>query len=175
RVDGSYTFGSSAGTHTFADLFEGRPQLIVYHNMLAPDSDHVCPGCSFYCDQIGNLDHLHARGVTFAVVSRARVSEIEPVKARLGWSFLWYSCHGTTFHEDFVSAEDAPFGLSVFLRDGDAIFQTWFTTGRGIELPTNTFGLLDVTPWGRQEVWEDSPAGWPQQPTWSQVKIHDQY
>jgi predicted dithiol-disulfide oxidoreductase (DUF899 family) len=175
RVDDGYTFGSPAGTHTFADLFEGRPQLIVYHNMLAPDSDHVCPGCSFYCDQIGNLAHLNARGVAFAVVSRARVSEIEPVKARLGWSFPWYSCFGTRFHEDFVTTEGAPFGLSVFLRTDDGIFQTWFTTGRGIELPISTFGLLDVTPWGRQEVWEDSPAGWPQHPTWSQVKIHDQY
>jgi predicted dithiol-disulfide oxidoreductase (DUF899 family) len=74
-----------------------------------------------------------------------------------------------------VTAEGAPFGLSVFLRTDDGIFQTWFTTGRGIELPISTFGLLDVTPWGRQEVWEDSPAGWPQHPTWSQVKIHDQY
>jgi predicted dithiol-disulfide oxidoreductase (DUF899 family) len=110
-----------------------------------------------------------------AVVSRARVSEIELVKARLGWSFPWYSCHGTRFHEDFVSAEGAPFGLSEFLRDGDGIFQTWFTTGRGIELPTNTFGLLDITPWGRQEVWEDSPEGWPQQLTWSRVKFRDKY
>jgi predicted dithiol-disulfide oxidoreductase (DUF899 family) len=175
RIERAYTFGSERGTLALSDLFEGRPQLIVYHNMLAPGSDHVCPGCSYYCDHVGNLEHLHARRTTFAVVSRARLPEIERVKARLGWSFPWYSCFGTTFHEDFVGAEDASFGLSVFMQRGDGIYQTYFTSGRGVEQPSNTFGFLDITPWGRQETWEDSPAGWPQEPAHSWIRIHDEY
>jgi predicted dithiol-disulfide oxidoreductase (DUF899 family) len=174
-IETQYTFESTRGTLQFTDLFEGRSQLIVYHNMLAPGSDHICPGCSYYCDHIGNLDHLHARRTTFAVVSRATVPEIERVKARLGWSFPWYSCFGTTFHEDFVGSEDAPFGLSVFIRRDDAIFQTYFTTGRGIEQASNTPGFLDITPWGRQETWQQSPEGFPQEPTHSWVRLHDEY
>ena len=174
-VECPYVFGSTRGDLPFADLFEGRDQLIVYHNMLAPGSDHICPGCSYYCDHIGNLDHLHARRTTFAVVSRATVPEIERVKSRLRWSFPWYSCFGTTFHEDCVESDGRPFGLSVFIRRGDNIYRTYFTSGRGVEQPCNTFGFLDVTPWGRQELWEDSPRGWPQQPAHSWLRIHDQY
>ena len=174
-IDKPYSFGSMRGALQFADLFEDRPQLIVYHNMLAPGSDHVCPGCSYYCDHIGNLAHLHARRTTFAVVSRATVPEIERVKLRLGWSFPWYSCFGTTFHEDFVGSESASFGLSVFIRRGDDIYQTYFTPGRGVEQPSNTFGFLDITPWGRQETWEDSPDGWPQEPAHTWRRVHDEY
>ena len=174
-IDHAYAFGSTKGELRFADIFDGRPQLIIYHNMLAPGSDHVCPGCSYYCDHIGNLDHLHARRTTFAVVSRATVPEIERVKSRLGWSFPWYSCFGTTFHEDCVASEGASFGLSVFIRKDAKIFQTYFTSGRGVEHPSNTFGLLDITPWGRQETWEDSPKGWPQEPAHSWIRTHDKY
>ena len=174
-IDRPCTFGSTRGELQFADLFEGRPQLIIYHNMLAPGSDHVCPGCSYYCDHVGNLDHLHARRTTFAVVARATVAEIERVKSRLGWSFPWYSCFGTTFHKDFVESEGESFGLSVFIRRGNDIYQTYFTSGRGVEQPCNTFGLLDVTPWGRQETWEDSPEGWPQEPAHAWRRVHDEY
>jgi predicted dithiol-disulfide oxidoreductase (DUF899 family) len=174
-VEPSYTFDSERGKLGLADLFEDRPQLIIYHNMLAPGSDHICPGCSYYCDHVGNLAHLHARRTTFAVVSRARLPEIERVKARMGWSFPWYSCFGTTFHEDFVDSEHESFGLSVFMRRGDSIYQTYFTSGRGVEQPSNTFGFLDITPWGRQETWEDSPAGSPQEPAHSWIRLHDEY
>ena len=174
-IDHPYVFGSTEGVLSFADLFEGRPQLVVYHNMLAPGSDHVCPGCSYYCDHIGNLDHLHARRTTFAVVSRATVDEIERVKARMGWTFPWRSCFGASFHEDFVGSEGASFGLSVFIRKDEQIFQSYFTSGRGVEQPCNTFSLLDITPWGRQETWEDSPAGWPQEPAHSWIRLHDEY
>jgi predicted dithiol-disulfide oxidoreductase (DUF899 family) len=174
-IDRSYMFGSTRGPLPFADLFESRPQLIIYHNMLAPRSDHVCPGCSYYCDHVGNLEHLHARRTTFAVVSRATVREIERVKSRLGWSFPWYSCFGSTFHEDFVTSEEESFGLSVFTRRGDSIYQSYFTSGRGVEQPSNTFGFLDITPWGRQETWEDSPEGWPQEPAHTWRRVHDEY
>jgi predicted dithiol-disulfide oxidoreductase (DUF899 family) len=174
-VSSDYAFSDPRGTVTFAELFDGRPQLIVYHNMLAADDDHVCLGCSLFSDGIGNLAHLRARDITFAMVSAARVTEIEAVKTRLGWSFPWYSSHGTTFHHDFVTARGAKFGLSVFLRRGEDIFQTYFTTGRGVEYASTFRALADLTPYGRGEDWEDSPPGWPQVPTHSWERLNDQY
>jgi predicted dithiol-disulfide oxidoreductase (DUF899 family) len=170
-IERDYTFQSEKGTLHFADLFEGRDQLIVYFNMLT--SDHVCPGCSYYCDHVGNLSHLHARRTTFVVVSRASLDDIEQNKARLGWTFPWVSCAGESFYEDFVTEQGVPYGLAVFIRRDDAIYQTYFTSGRGVEHPSNTFGFLDITPWGRQEPWEESPPGWPQEGNW--LRIHDQY
>jgi predicted dithiol-disulfide oxidoreductase (DUF899 family) len=176
EVRTDYKFASPAGECSFIDLFENRPQLIIYHNMLAPDSDHICLGCSMFGDGIANnLGHVHARRTTFAMVARARVPEIERVKTRLGWTFPWYSCYDTTFHEDFVSSRDLWFGLSVFLREGDRIFQTYFTSERGTEHLGATFSLLDLTPFGRQETWEDSPEGWPQEPTHSWERLHDEF
>ncbi|WP_218509056.1 DUF899 domain-containing protein [Variovorax sp. dw_308] len=159
------------------DLFEGRDQLIIYHNMLNHGSDHICPGCSKYSDNLmNNFAHLHARRTSFTMVSRAKVPQIERVKARMGWTFPWVSCHGTSFHEEMVTAQDnASFGLSVFMRQGDRVFQSWFTSGRGVEQGSNTFGLLDLTPWGRQEAWEQSPPGWPQEPTYGWLRLHDEY
>ena len=157
------------------DLFDGRDQLVLYHNMLT--ADHICPGCSIVCDHMmNNFAHLHARRTTFTMVARAGVARIEAVKARMGWTFPWVSCEGTTFHEDFVTAQnDASFGFSVFIRQGDRVFQTWFTSGRGAEQASNTFQLLDLTPWGRQETWEQSPPGWPQEPPYSWQRLHDEY
>jgi predicted dithiol-disulfide oxidoreductase (DUF899 family) len=174
-VETPYVFESTQGTLRFIDLFEQRPQLIVYHNMLNAGSDFVCPGCSYYSDHVANLDHLHARRTTFVEISRATVPQIERVKARMGWTFPWYSCAGTSFHEDFVGSEQQSFGLSVFLNTEGKIYQTYFTSGRGVEQPSNTFGFLDITPFGRQETWEDSPEGWPQEPAHSWLRLHDEY
>lgn len=174
-VDKSYTFASLQGKHSFHDLFEGRPQLIVYHNMLSSDSSDICKGCSLFGDNLGRFDHLHARRTTFAMVSDANVPQIEEVKARMGWTIPWYSCEGTRFHDDFITQENAYFGLSVFITDGPDIFRTYFSTGRGVEYASNTFSLLDLTPWGRQEAWEDSPEGTPQEPTHSWLRLHDEY
>lgn len=175
KVDKSYVFQTPEGDIDFIDLFNGQPQLIVYFNMLKPGSDHVCPGCSRYCDNVGNIAFLKARRAAFAVVSRARPAQIEAVKQRMGWTFPWVSCFGTSFYEDFVTSEGHPYALAVFMRKGDAIFQTYVTSGRGIEQAAGSFGFLDILPWGRQEVWEDSPDGWPQDGTHSWVGLHDQY
>jgi predicted dithiol-disulfide oxidoreductase (DUF899 family) len=122
------------------------------------------------------MGHLRARNASFAMVARATLGEIERVKTRFGWSFPWHSCHGTTFHEDMLAAQKgASFGLSVFLRQGERVFRTYFTSGRGVEYSSNTFSLLDLTPWGRQEAWEDSPPGWPQDPTHSWERLRDEY
>jgi predicted dithiol-disulfide oxidoreductase (DUF899 family) len=103
------------------------------------------------------------------------VAEIERVKSRLGWRFPWYSCFGASFHEDFVTSQNAYFGLSVFLRREEQVFQTYFTTGRGVEYAGTFFSLADLTPFGRQEEWEDSPTGWPQDPTHSWQRLNDEY
>lgn len=175
RVNGDYRFGAGGVERSFSDLFEGRPQLIVYHNMLRPGSDHICPGCSYYSDHLGRLEHLNARRTTFAQVSRAEPAQIEAVKARMGWDFPWYSCQGTSFHEDFVTSKGHHFGLSVFLQHEGGIYQTYFTSGRGVEQPSNTFSLLDLTPFGRQETWQDTPQGRPQEPAHSWIRLHDEY
>jgi len=178
EITRDYRFASTTRDDLrLVDLFDERAQLIVYHNMLNDGSDHICPGCSTVCDNLmKNFAHLHARRTSFAMVARAKVPQIEHVKARMGWTFPWYSCHGSTFHEDLVTAQsNASFGVSVFIRQDDRVFQTWFTSGRGAEQVGNTFQLLDMTPWGRQEEWEDSPAGWPQEPNYSWQRLHDEY
>jgi predicted dithiol-disulfide oxidoreductase (DUF899 family) len=174
-VPAGYRFADPAGEYDLADLFDGRSTLIVYHHMLAPDSGHICRGCSMFGDNIANLAHLRARDITFAMVAQARVAEIEAVKARLGWSFPWYSCFGSTFHDDLVTRRGNMSGLSVFLRRGEEIFRTYFTGGRGVDQLGAAFTFADLTPYGRRESWEDSPDGWPQDPTHSWERLNDEY
>src|SRR5437016_8457616 len=151
-------------------MFEGRHQLLLYHFMFAPGvsgwPEAGCDGCSFFTDQIGNLAHLHARDTSFALVSRAPFANICAYKERMGWKVPWFSSAGTDFNVDFgvTSERGETFGLSVFLRQGDDVFRTYFTAGRGAEALGSTWSFLDLTPFGRQETWEDSPAGWPQTP-----------
>jgi hypothetical protein len=157
------------------DLFDGRRQLIIYHFMFAPGDDAGCERCSFVADNIGHLSHLHARDTSLILVSHAPLAEIAPFKARMGWIVPWVSSFGSDFNQDFgVTTNDGErFGLSVFLRDGDRIFRTYFTNGRGVDGLLTTYTYLDLTPLGRQEDWEESPAGWPQT-TDGWVRRHDE-
>jgi predicted dithiol-disulfide oxidoreductase (DUF899 family) len=138
--------------------------------MFAPDVDGWpsagCPGCSMVVDNIGHLAHLRARDTSLALVSRAPLANLESYKQRMGWTVPWFSSAGADFNDDFgvTTAEGENFGLSVFLREGDSVFHTYFTTARGVEVLDGNFTLLDMTPFGRLEEWEDSPAGWPQTP-----------
>jgi predicted dithiol-disulfide oxidoreductase (DUF899 family) len=181
RIDKSYVFEGPGGKKNLLDLFEGRRQLILYHFMFAPRVDGWpaagCPGCSFFVDQIGNLAHLHARDTSFVLVSRAPLANIQAYKKRMGWNVPWFSSSGTDFNDDFglTTDEGETFGLSVFLREGDSVFRTYFTTRRGVEALGSTWTFLDLTPLGRQEAWEDSPAGWPQTPPYLWWRRHDDY
>ena len=132
---------------------------------------------SMVVDYLGPLPHLHARDTSLALVSRAPLTKLESYKQRMGWKVPWYSSDGTDFNDDFgvSTAEGETFGLSVFLREGDAVFHTYFTTDRGLEVIDNNFTLLDWTPLGRQEEWEDSPAGWPQSAPYVWWRRHDEY
>jgi predicted dithiol-disulfide oxidoreductase (DUF899 family) len=177
EIDKAYDLRGRGGPATLLDLFEGRRQLIVYHFMFGPDWDEGCDGCSMMVDNMGHPAHLHARDTSLALVSRAPLEKIEPFRKRMGWTLPWYSSHGTDFNGDFgvTRGESESFGLSVLLRHGDRIFQTYFTNRRGVEYLGSSFSYLDLTPYGRQEDWEDSPPGWPQGPRYSWWRHHDRY
>ncbi|WP_327000113.1 DUF899 domain-containing protein [Dactylosporangium sp. NBC_01737] len=170
-----YRFTAPDGTAAgLADLFDGRRQLVIYHFMLEPGQDWLCGGCSTFTDNLAEhaQAHLGARDTRLILMARAPQEEIEPVRRRMGWTVPWYSSHGSTFNEDL---RIEGFALSVLLRDGDEAFRTYATTGRGVDRLRLDFNLLDLTPFGRQEAWEDSPAGWPQTPTMQWLRPHDEY
>lgn len=167
-----YRLEGPDGEARLLDLFDERCQLAVYHFMLAP-GEPPCLGCSAFTDNVGHLAHLHARETSFALVSRAPVAEIERFKRRMGWSVPWFSCHGSDFNVD--CGITTGFGLSILLRDRDRVFRSYFTSGRGVDRLRFDFNLLDLTALGRQEEWEDSPAGWPQTPTHGWGRLHDEY
>jgi len=181
RTDKEYVFEGPDGRRSLRDLFDGRRQLIVYHFMFAPDvhgwPEAGCPGCSMFVDNLVHLSHLHARDTSLVLVSLAPLTRIEAYRQRMGWTVPWFSSRGTPFNTDFGVTTDAgeTFRLSVFLRNSDDIYQTYFTTGRGLEALGTVWSLLDVTPYGRQEAWEDSPAGWPQTPPYTWWRRHDEY
>jgi predicted dithiol-disulfide oxidoreductase (DUF899 family) len=180
-IDKDYDFEGPDGKASLLDVFEGRRQLLLYHFMFAPDVEGWpsagCDGCSMFVDQIGHLAHLHARDTSFVLVSRASLPQIERYKRRMGWHVPWYSSSGSDFNVDFgVTRDDGEtFGLSVFLRDGERVYRTYFTSGRGVEALGSVWTFLDLTPLGRQETWEDSPAGYPQTPPYEWWRRHDEY
>ncbi|HZA17452.1 MAG TPA: DUF899 domain-containing protein [Pseudonocardiaceae bacterium] len=173
RVEKQYAFEGPDGEVSLLDLFDGRRQLIVYHHMLQPGDADPCSGCSMVVDNIGHLAHLHARDTSLVVVSRAPSAEIEAFKKRMGWTIPWYSSAASGFDADF--GVTAGFGLNVFLRNGDDVFRSYFTSGRGVEALGSTWSFLDLTPLGRQEDWEDSPEGWPQTRPYEWWRLHDEY
>jgi predicted dithiol-disulfide oxidoreductase (DUF899 family) len=181
RIDKNYLFTGPRDQLSLLDLFEGRRQLLLYHFMFAREvegwPDAGCPGCSLFVDQVGHLAHLHARDTSFCLVSRAPFEKIENYRKRMGWGIPWVSSADSDFNVDFrvTTAEGETFGLSVFLRDGDAVYWTYFTTGRGVEALGSVWTFLDLTPFGRQEEWEDSPAGRPQTPPYEWWRRHDEY
>src|SRR3989475_13158754 len=127
RIDKQYVFEGPNGKATLLDVFEGRLQLLVYHFMFAPGED-PCTGCSSFTDNIGHLAHLHARDTSLVLVSRAPLAQIQQLRDRMGWTLPWYSSNGSDFNFDFgvTVGDDERFGLSVFLRDGDNVFRTYF-------------------------------------------------
>ncbi len=169
EIHEDYRFDGSDGELTLLDLFEGRKQLIVQHFMFHPDWVDGCPGCTGSVNDIGTLAELHRNDVSFVLVSRAPLEKLLNYRERMGWDFPWVSSGRSTFNQDFgVTAADggeSP-GLSTFIRDGDTVYHAYFTTGRGVEPVLTSYGFLDLTVYGRQEDWEDSPTGWPQHPTY---------
>ena len=177
EIEKEYTFEGPEGEVTLRDLFDGRRQLIVYHFMFDPAWDEGCDGCSMLVDNMGHPAHLHARDTSRVLVSRAALEKLERFKQRMGWIIPWYSSFGSDFNIDFGVTTDRgeSFRLSVFLHADDRIFHTYFTDGRGVEYLGSNWSYLDLTPLGRQEDWEGSPAGWPQTPPYGWWRHHDSY
>ncbi|HEY9625413.1 MAG TPA: DUF899 domain-containing protein [Crinalium sp.] len=192
KLEKEYTFEGLNGSAKLINLFEGRTQLIIYHFMFAPEWEKGCMGCTGFVNSLGDLSMLNQRNTTFALVSRAPFPKLEAYKQQKGWTLPWYSSFGSDFNYDFHvtldetiapieynyrdkaelerlhghTVEGESHGLSVFFRMGDDVFHTYSTYARGVESLTNSYSLLDVTPYGRQEDFEDSPSGWPQKPTY---------
>jgi predicted dithiol-disulfide oxidoreductase (DUF899 family) len=175
-VDKDYGFDGPQGKASLLDLFEGRRQLIVYRAFFEPGvhgwPDNACIGCSLDADQVSDLSHLNARDTTLVYTSRAPQDDIQRLKAKMGWVMPWYTITDS-FDKDF--GVDEWHGHNVFIRDGDRIFRTYFTNWRGDEVFGTVWSYLDITPLGRQEVWEDSPEGYPQERPYKWWNWHDSY
>jgi predicted dithiol-disulfide oxidoreductase (DUF899 family) len=175
-VEKAYQFEGRQGRISLLDLFEGRRQLIVYRAFFEPGvfgwPEHACRGCSLGADQVAHLAHLNARDTTLAYASRAPQTDIARLKARMNWEMPWYTITDS-FDADF--GVDEWHGHNVFFRDGERVFRTYFINLRGDEVMGTTWSYLDVTPLGRQEIWEDSPKGYPQTPTYKWWNWHDNY
>lgn len=173
-----YEFEGPDGPVSLLDLFEGRRQLVIYRFFFDPDvtgyPDAGCPGCSFGADQVAHPAHLHARDTTFARVSRASQENIGRLKKKMGWELIpWYTLTDG-FDEDMGVGEWH--GTNAFIRDDDGrIFRTYFIDARGDENLGSTWSYLDMTALGRQEEWEDSPEGYPQEPPYQWWRRHDEY
>jgi predicted dithiol-disulfide oxidoreductase (DUF899 family) len=160
---GDYAFDTPTGPQSLADLFDGRTQLVVYQFM-DRGPDEFCPGCTCFSNNVTDLGDLADTDVSWATISNMPLAQIEDYKARMGWTMPFVSSHGTSFAADCGAA--GGFALSVFLRDGTDVYRTYSTTARGVDRLMFVHNILDLCPYGRQQDWEDSPAGWPQQPTY---------
>ena len=168
KLEKTYTFNGPEGQRSLYDLFDGQSQLIVYHFMFDPAWDKGCMGCTGFVNDLGDLAELSARNTQFVLISRAPLEKLQAYKAQMGWERQWYSSFESDFNDDFQVTTDngETHGLSVFFRMNDDVFHTYSTYNRGCESLSDVYRLLDMTPYGRQEDWEDSPIGWPQRPTY---------
>jgi predicted dithiol-disulfide oxidoreductase (DUF899 family) len=176
-VESDYVFEGEQGRVGLLDLFEGRRQLIVYHFMFGPDREEGCEGCSWVVDAMSHPAHLHARDTSIALISRGPLEKLTAYKARMGWQLPWYSSFGSEFNYDLGATTDEgdEHGASVLLRQGESVYRTYYTGRRGVEHLGSHWTYLDLTPFGRQESWEDSPAGWPQTEPYGWMRRHDDY
>jgi predicted dithiol-disulfide oxidoreductase (DUF899 family) len=168
EVDAGIPLVGPDGPVPLLDVFEGRRQLVAYFHMWydgAPAPDQ-CEGCTFFNGQVRELSYLHSRDVTYATFCQGPYAESERYREFMGWDVPWYSAHHSA---DALLAGRQFAMLACYLRDGDRVFETYWTTGRGFESMSPAHGLIEMTPYGRQESWEDSPAGWPQLP----AEVHE--
>lgn len=177
KVDSGYVFDGVEGRRTLLELFDGRSQLIVYHFMFGSDWEAGCVGCSWVVDAMSHPAHLNARDTSLVLVSRAALDKLQAYRRRMGWDLPWYSSSGTSFNDDMGATIDGEenHGASVFVRRGDDVYRSYFTEDRGVEHLGSHWTYLDLTLYGRREVWEDSPSGWPQDPAYAWHRRHDEY
>jgi predicted dithiol-disulfide oxidoreductase (DUF899 family) len=167
KVEKNYAFEGPERTVSLLEMFGGRRQLITYHFMFDPDWQQGCPYCSHIIDNVGHLAHLHALDTTFAIVSQAPISKIEPFRARMGWSIPWYSLAGNDFNYDFHSTAEKSErgGLNVFLRDGESVLHTYSAYDDEIDLHMLDSSYVDLASLDLSGYHE--PQSWP--------RHHDKY
>ncbi len=161
-----YTLIGKDGPVRLADVFEGRSQLIVYNHMWEDGAEWQCGGCTGLTAGWTRLEFLANYDARMVIVTNGPIEEALAYKQKVGNKMEWYSSSESSFGADVDAPPGGGYAVNVFLRDGDKVYRTWHTNGRGTEHLTYTFGLIDLLPWGRQEEWQDSPDGWPQGPTW---------
>jgi predicted dithiol-disulfide oxidoreductase (DUF899 family) len=190
KVEKEYAFDTPGGQRTLADLFGGKSQLIVYHFMMGPGWEEGCPSCSFLADHFdGTVVHLAHRDVTFVVISRAPLPQIEAFKRRMGWRFPWASSYGSDFNYDYhvsftkedresgkasynyenrgFPGDEGP-GMSVFYKDDSGnVYHAYSTFSRGLDMLIGTYNFLDLVPKGRDEDGLAFGMAW--------VRHHDKY
>ncbi|HMH14079.1 MAG TPA: thioredoxin family protein [Edaphobacter sp.] len=190
RVEKNYVFDGPKGKETLADLFGDKSQLMIQHFMFGPEWAEGCPSCSLMADSMdGSLEHLAARDISLAVVSRATMPQIEAFQKRMGWRFKWVSSNANDFNWDYhvsftkeemergrmfynfaeksFPSQEAP-GVSAFYKDeGGEIFHTYSAFERGVEMVLNTYSYMDMAPKGRNEEGLSFPMAW--------VRHHDKY
>ena len=162
-----YTLEGEEGPVRLADIFGGASQLIVYNHMWFPGEQWQCAGCTGFTSQFTRLEILNNFDARFVIVTQGPIDEALAYKRLVGNTMTWYSTANSTFGTDVGAPPGGGFAVNVFLRDGDSVYRTWHTNGRGTEQLGYSFALIDLLPYGRQEEWQDSPAGWPQQATYS--------
>jgi len=162
-----YTLEGDEGPVRLADIFGEGSQLIVYNHMWFPNEQWQCGGCTGFTSQFTRLDILNNLDARFVIVTQGPIDEALAYKRLVGNTMTWYSTANSAFGADVGAPLGGGFAVNVFLRDGDTVYRTWHTSGRGTEQLGYSFALTDLLPYGRQEVWQDSPEGWPQGPTYS--------
>ncbi|HEX4219243.1 MAG TPA: DUF899 family protein [Acidimicrobiales bacterium] len=182
EVDADLALGGPHGPLTLLDAFEGRRQLVAYYFMwnAGRPAAEQCEGCTWVTTQVTELSYLHSRDITFAVFCQGPYDESIRYHDFMDWHLPWYSAL-SSLDRLLVGREVGVFRLVCYVRDGDRVFETYWTKGRGAEVMDYNYALMDLTVYGRQETWEDSPPGWPQEgtitrtadgsPTWTPMPL----
>jgi predicted dithiol-disulfide oxidoreductase (DUF899 family) len=163
EVDPRLELTGPVGPVPLLDAFEGRSQLIAYYSMwhAGHPAAGQCEGCTWVTTQVAELSYLHSRDITYAVFCQGPYPESERYRKFMNWDVPWYSALPSLNHL-LVGRRVGMMHIVCYLRDRDRVFETYWTTQRGVEVMDYSLALMDLTVYGRQECWEDSPDGWPQ-------------
>ena len=164
EVDANLVLTGPDGPLTLLDAFEGRRQLIAYYFMWhrGRPAAEQCEGCTWCTTQVEELSYLHSRDITYAVLCQGPYNESIRYRDFMAWEMPWYSAEAS-LESLLVGRRIGIMHLVCYVRDGGRVFETYWTTRRGVEAMDYSYALMDLTVYGRQEPWQDSPPGWPQE------------
>ena len=162
EIDPTIPVAGESGPVTLLEAFEGRKQLLAYYYMWhdGHDAAEQCQGCTWCTGQVQEISYLHSRDITFAVFCQGPYAESRAYRDFMGWTMPWYSAVGSLEHL-LIGRNIGQMYLISYVRQGDRVFETYWTTMRGVEVMDNNYALMDLAVYGRQEPFEDSPDGWP--------------